>query len=326
MKRFLLADIGGTHARFASLSGDEPGPVRSLDVAAHAGMGDAVEHFLTEQGAGMPVDEAILAVAGPVEGGRCALTNSRWVVDAGELQQRFGFRAVHLVNDHEATAWGLDRLGPSDSVLVGPDSGGSAAPMALLGPGTGLGMACHLPGSPRGRVVASEGGHATLPATTDREAALIAILRRQFAHVSAERVLSGPGLVNLYQATAKIDQVDAAPRTAVEVTSAALDGSCLICRRTLDAFCCFLGSVAGDVALTFGARGGVFIGGGVVPRFAGHLGNTDFRRRFEAKGRFEKYLAAIPVRIITRPDPAFLGLAALAGNGLGGPPAGSARD
>ena len=262
--------------------------------------------------AGLPVDEAILAAAGPVDGGRCVLTNAAWVIDSSELKRRFGFRSVRLLNDHEAAAWSLGRLAPSDTVLIGPDTPGPGAPMALLGPGTGLGMACYLPGSPRGRAIVSEGGHATLAASSDREAALIAVLRRQFAHVSAERVLSGPGLVNLYQAIASVDRVDVVPRKAVEVTRAALDGSCATCRKALDAFCSFLGSVAGDIALLFGARGGVFIGGGIVPPLASHLRGTDFRQRFEAKGRFQGYLAAVPVRIITRPDPAFLGLVALA--------------
>ena len=326
MKRFLLADIGGTRARFALLSDKGLGSVQSLDVGAYGTMGDAVAHFLTAFGEGVPVDDAIIAAAGPVEAGRCVLTNSGWVVADDELKRRFGFRTVRLLNDHEAAAWSLCRLEPSDTILVGPDLPRPGAPMALVGPGTGLGMACYLPGSGQERVVVSEGGHATLAAGTDREAALIGVLRRQFAHVSAERVLSGPGLVNLYQAIAKIDQVEVAPRTSVEVTRGALEGTCVTCRKALDAFCSFLGSVAGDIALLFGARGGVFIGGGIVPRIASHLGGTDFRRRFEAKGRFQDYLAPIPVRIITRPDPAFLGLAALARDGLGGPPEGSACD
>jgi glucokinase len=158
MKRALLADIGGTHARFAVLSGGELGPIRSLDVEAHGGMCDAVQHFLTMAG-GASVEDAVLAVAGPVDGRRCVLTNSSWIVDAKELQSRFGFRTVRLLNDHEAAVWGLSRLAPSDSVLIGPDSPKPGAPMALLGPGTGLGMACYLPGPGRERVVVSEGGH-----------------------------------------------------------------------------------------------------------------------------------------------------------------------
>lgn len=313
MKRVLLADIGGTHARFAVLSGDRLGPVRPLDVASHAQIDDAVRAFLSEDRNVSPIDEAIFAVAGPVEKGQCALTNSAWVAEAETLKRKFRFNAVHLVNDHEAAAWSLPCLGTSDTLSIGPEQGVHGAPMALLGPGTGLGMACYLPG-PAGTVVVSEGGHMTLSATTDREAALIGILRRQFGHVSLERVLSGPGLVNLYQAIASIDRVEALPRTPVEVTRAALDGTCVTCQKALDTFISFLGSVAGDVALLFGARGAVFIGGGIVPHIAGRLMATDFRERFEAKGRLRPYLAAIPVRIVVRHDTAFLGLTALARN------------
>jgi glucokinase len=326
MKRVLLADIGGTHARFAVLSGEELGPIQSLDVQAHGSLDDAVEHFLAAHGGRPSVSEAILAVAGPVAGGRCRLTNSGWSVDSGELRRRFGFVAVRLCNDFEAAAWGLGLMKPPDSVLVGPDAPSGGAPMALLGPGTGLGMACYLPGSSGPRVVVSEGGHATLPATSEREATLIGVLRRQFGHVSAERVLSGPGLVNLYQAIATIDGVEVVSRTAAEVTRVALDGTCVTSRKALDTFCAFLGSVAGNAALLFGARGGVFIGGGIVPQITGHLALTEFRERFEAKGRFQGYLAKIAVRIITRPNPTFLGLAALAQDETAPRPASPAGD
>lgn len=312
MKRFLLADIGGTHARFAMLSGDELGPVRPLDVRSYPRIDDAISHFFSQDGGFSSIDEAIFAVAGPVENGRCVLTNSSWIADATALKRAFGFNAVHLVNDHEAAAWSLPHLASSDTLPIGPETGVHGAPMALIGPGTGLGMACCVPGSAGRSVIASEGGHMTLAATTDREAAIIGVLRRQFAHVSAERVLSGPGLVSLYQAIASIDQLEVRPRTPIEVTRAALDESCITCRKALDTFISFLGSVAGDVALLFGARGGVFVGGGIVPHIARRLAATDFRQRFEAKGRFQTYLAAIPLRIILRRDAAFLGLTALA--------------
>ena len=314
MKRILLADIGGTYARFAVLSGSELGLVRSLEVETHPRIHDAVRHFLAEERSLSSIDEAILAVAGPIVDGRCALTNSSWVAEVTELRREFGFNVVRLVNDHEAAAWALPQLASPDTLLVGSATSVHGAPMALLGPGTGLGMACYVPGGAGGRVVVSEGGHATLAATTDREAALIAILRRRFVHVSAERVLSGPGLVNLYQAIAEIDHVKVQSRTPAEVTRAALDETCGTCRKALDAFISFLGSVAGDIALLFGARSGVFIGGGIVPHIAHRLAATDFRDRFEAKGRFQSYLAAIPVRVVLRRDAAFLGLTALAGN------------
>ncbi|OFX06614.1 MAG: glucokinase [Alphaproteobacteria bacterium RIFCSPHIGHO2_12_FULL_66_14] len=313
MRRVLLADIGGTYARFAVQRGDNLGPVRSLDVRAHATMADALRFFLAGRDDGATIDVAILAVAGPVEGGRCVLTNSSWIADAPALGKEFGIPSVRIVNDQEAAAWGLPNFAPSDTRLIGPETPVIGAPMVLLSPGTGLGVACLVPGASGARVIASEGGHATLAATTAHEEALIGALRRQFGHASAERALSGDGLVNLYRATAMIDGVDIVSRTAAEITQAALDGTCTTCRKTLDAFCGLLGSVAGNIALLFGARGGVFIGGGIVPRIVEHLGRTEFRERFEAKGRLGHYLAKIPVRVVLRPDPAFLGLAVLTG-------------
>ncbi|MBX9945298.1 MAG: glucokinase [Reyranella sp.] len=310
MRRLLLADVGGSNARFAVLAGDELGPIRSFDVHAFPTIADSVCRFLAEDTGRTTFDGAVFAVAGPVTDGRCALTNSPWIVDAANLKDEFGLKTVHLLNDHEALARALPHLAPSETVVVGPSVPGGDAPMALIGPGTGLGMACLVPGPGGGRVMASEGGHATLAAATDREDAIIAALRRQYGHVSAERVLSGDGLVNLYRATAAVDGVTAPPRTAAEVSRAGLDGTCVVCRTALDTFCAWLGAVAGDVALLLGARGGVFIGGGIVPRFVDHLASTDFRARFEAKGRLKRYLAAIPVRVIVRPNPAFVGLAA----------------
>lgn len=317
MNRLLLADIGGSNARFSVLAGDQPGPVRSFDVRTFPSIAASIRRFLADETGRAEIDEAIIAVAGPVTDGRCALTNSPWIVDAAGLRDEFGLKSVRLLNDHEALAWALPHLVSSETVVVGPDRSAADAPMALIGPGTGLGMACLVPGQGGVRVVASEGGHATLAATTEREDALVAALRQQFGHVSAERVLSGDGLVNLYRTMAAIDGMVVPQLTAAEVSRAALDGTCAISRRALDTFCAWLGAVAGDVALLFGARGGVFIGGGIVPRFADHLGATDFRARFEAKGRLTRYLAAIPVRVIVRPNPAFVGLAAFARAGAG---------
>lgn len=312
MRRVLLADIGGTYARFAVLRGDDLEAVRSLDVHAHATMLDALRSFLVGRAGGVQIEAAILAVAGPVENGRCELTNSPWIADASELSREFGIPSVRIINDQEAAAWGLPHFGLSDTRLIGPDTPVTGAPLALLSPGTGLGMACLVTGPPGARVIASEGGHATLATTTAHEEALIGVLRRQFGHVSAERVLSGGGLVNLYRAIATTDGIGVVPRTAAEITRAGLGGSCATCRGALDTFCALLGSFAGDIALHFGARGGVYIGGGIVPKIVDHLPDTAFRERFEAKGRFERFLAGIPVRVIVRPDPAFLGLATLA--------------
>jgi len=184
--------------------------------------------------------------------------------------------------------------------------------MAIVSPGTGLGMACVIVG-PAGRcVVTSEGGHASLAGTSESQDRLIAILRRRFGRASAERVLSGPGLVNLHQAVCELEGCDSPRRTPSEVTEAAFDGSSPVCRTTMDAFSAFLGAVAGDVALTFGARGGVYIGGGIAPRFVDHLARSAFREQFVSKGRMRSYLERIPTRVILHPNPAFVGLMSLA--------------
>jgi glucokinase len=179
--------------------------------------------------------------------------------------------------------------------------------MIVLGPGTGFGAAGFLQ-RPRSAVVVTEAGHATLPATSEREAQVIAELRRRFGHVSVERVLSGAGLENLYRAIAAVDGVAAPDRNAAAITDGAFDGSCAVCQTTIDMFCAFLGSVAGNLALTFLARGGIFIAGGIVPRFAERLADTSFRQQFEGKGRYDVYLRDIPTSVIVTPDTSFIGL------------------
>ena len=182
------------------------------------------------------------------------------------------------------------------------------APAIVLGPGTGFGLACLVP-QPKGMmVIGTEGGHVTLPGTCRREDAIIELLRARFGHVSLERVLSGGGLTNLYQALAAIDGLSVPARDAAEIVKSALAGSCPTSRTALDMFCAILGTVAGDAVLTFGARGGLYIAGGIVPRIPEYLARSQFRTRFEAKGRFRDYVAAIPASVIVHPDPAFLGL------------------
>ena len=185
--------------------------------------------------------------------------------------------------------------------------------MVVIGPGTGLGMAGLLRRGSDMTVIATEGGHATLPGTTPREDAVIAQLRRRFGHASAERALSGLGLENLYAATAAVDKVAVSRRTAAEITRRASDRSCPTCRAAVDMFCAMLGTVAGNLALTFRARGGVYIAGGIAPHLAGDLAQSDFRARFVAKGRFREYLEGIPTTVIVNPNAAFLGLKSLAG-------------
>ncbi|MBV9064946.1 MAG: glucokinase, partial [Methylobacteriaceae bacterium] len=261
------------------------------------------------------VSRAALGVAGVVESNHASITNSPWVIDAAELQRQRGIERVRIVNDFEAIAWSVPRLTLADLYEIGAGKRVVAAPAVVLGPGTGLGLACFVP-RPAAVVIAGEGGHVTLPATSPREDAVIAHLRARFDHVSAERAISGPGLVNLYEAIGARRNAAVQPRSGVEITNAALDGSCTVCREALDMFCAMLGTIAGNAALTFGARGGVYIAGGIAPRITEFLARSPFRESFESKGRFRPYLAAIATSVIIHPEPAFVGLSALAAQRL----------
>lgn len=300
----LCGDIGGTNARLALVVDGALGEVATLAVADHADLAAAIRKFRAD---GPDLDGALLAVAGPVTDGRCVLTNSGWVVDAAELRTTLAVDWVSVVNDFEAQAWALPVLGVEDLASLGGGPVRGDQPMVMVGPGTGLGMACLLP---NGTVVVSEGGHATLAAGDDREAAALAWLRRKFGHVSAERVLSGDGLENLYAALAAVDGVERPHRESVVITKMALGGACPHSAAALDMFCALLGSLAGDLALIFSARGGVFVTGGIAPAILPVLRRPPFRARFEHKGRFRDWLAPIPTSVVTRPNAAFVGIAA----------------
>ena len=307
----LLGDIGATNARLALLSDGVLGPVKYFAVAEFPRFPDVVDAFFDGDRPPSAVRQAALAVAGPVDENRCVLTNCPWTIDAHELCAEFGFAEVHLCNDFEAAALSLPHLTAADLYRLGGGEAAGGAPMAVLGPGTGLGVACLVPG-PRGPIaIATEGGHATVAATSRRENAIIEHLRNQFGHVSAERVVSGPGLENLYRAVAALDGVKAPRRDAAEITTAAINGGCPVARAALELFCAMLGTIAGNVALTFGARGGVYIAGGIAPRITDFLARSDFRARFEQKGRLRTYLEAIPSSIIMHHAATFLGLSAI---------------
>jgi glucokinase len=309
----LLGDIGATNARFALLTDGLLGPVKWIAVAHYPQFADAIQDFLQEHLRERLVENALFAVAGPVKGGRCDFTNCSWSIDGRDMRDRFRLQTVRIVNDFEATALSLPHLMEGDVRSLGGGRAISGAPMAALGPGSGLGVAGLVGDGARRIVVASEGGHATLATTSRREDVILDQLRQRFGHVSAERVLSGPGLENLYRAIAAVDELDVPSRSASEITQAALQGACPASRAALDMFCAMLGGFAGNVALTYGARGGVYIAGGIAPRILGHLAVSEFRSRFVQKGRFQTYLEEIPSQVIVHPAATFLGLMALSG-------------
>src|SRR6516164_7104373 len=246
----LLGDIGATNARLALATETVLGPITTFEVNRFARFTDVVNVFLRDHSDRNRLSHALFAIAAPIDGKRCVLTNSRWVIEAAELQARFGLQS-ELLNDFAAVANSLPLLGPSDLAKLGGVAGDKTAPMAVLGPGTGLGVACLMPRADKPIVIASEGGHATLAATCDREDRIIQHLRQRFGHASAERALSGPGLENIYRAVGAVDKVETPLQNATQITKRALRGECDIAIEALNAFCAFLGSFAGNVALTF---------------------------------------------------------------------------
>jgi glucokinase len=303
----LVADVGGTNARFALLDHEgRPSAVRVLPCERYPDIAVAIEAYLAESGSARP-DEAAIAIANPVTGDLVTMTNHHWSFSQRELQARLHLRRLLVLNDFTALALALPVLSADELRQVGGGSAAPQAPIALIGPGTGLGVSGLVPGPGAWIPLSGEGGHATLAAGDDFEANLIGRLRQRFDHVSAERVLSGPGLVLLYETIAAMHNAVAEKRTPAEITARALAGEDALCRLAAATFCALLGSVAGNLALTLGARGGVYIGGGIVPQLGEFLLRSPFRARFESKGRFAGYLAAIPCYVIHSPYPGLLG-------------------
>jgi glucokinase len=308
----LLADVGGTNARFAWQTGAGAAveSVLTLPCAEHASLADAVHRYLRQTGRAMPCDCAI-AIANPVVGDLVAMTNHHWAFSIRELKAQLGLQRLLVVNDFTALALALPRLGPADRWQLGGGQPEPGAAIGLIGPGTGLGVSGLLPNGHGGWLpIQGEGGHGTLGATTAREGAVLALLRDWHGHVSAERAVCGQGLVDIHSALQQLDAAPGSQLSAAAITRAAVDNTDARCAEALQLFCAFLGIAAGNLALTLGARGGVYIGGGIVPRLGPWFATSPFRARFEAKGRFAAYLQPVPVYVIDTPQsPAFLGAA-----------------
>lgn len=301
----LLADIGGTNARFALLDG-EVGPPVVLPVAGFASVEAAVAEAL-EQLAPRHVTTAVLALAGPVVQEPVRLTNAPWDVSSASLAARFGFGRVRLVNDFLVQAHALPHLGDADLLRIGGGMSEPDTPMVVLGAGTGLGVAGFVP---PGRAVATEGGHIGLAPADAQEDAVVQALRARCGRAGAEEALSGRGLALLHAVVAEMRGVGVPARDAAEVAAAA--ASCPVAGDAVDLFLGLLAGFAGDLALTWGARGGVFLSGGILPRLRERLDPAAFRARFEAKAPMQGWMAGVPLALVTHPAPAFLGLAAVA--------------
>lgn len=308
----LVGDIGATNARFGLVSRD--GAIlnwRTYACEHYPTIDDALNEYLRDRGGFAMPRQGAIAIASAITGDRVAMTNHPWSFSITALRQHFGFERLEVINDFTAQALALPRLGAADRISVGSGTAVLGTPLGVLGPGSGLGVSGLVPNGAKWLALTGEGGHATMAPANDRESAVLAHLRRRLDHVSAERVLSGPGLVNLYNTLTVIDRVPSKGYTAAQITDLGMRGEDPVCVEATAMFCAMLGTVAGNLALTLGARGGVFIAGGIVPRLGRYFVNSAFRERFSAKGRFEPYLAAIPTYVVTHPLAAFLGCAAL---------------
>jgi len=307
----LLGDIGGTNARFA-LVRDDGSPIAhevTLSTGDYPDLASAVQAYL--QRVNRPqVQQACIAIANPIDGDVLKMTNNHWHFSIEATRQALGLSQLLMLNDWEAMAMAAPALGDSDLDQIGQGESIADAPKGLIGPGTGLGVSS-LVRSRRGDWVpiAGEGGHVSLAPTCPREADILRILWRSHTHVSAERAISGMGLENLYRAISELNGQDAEPLTAAQVTERALATRDVACEEALERMCCLLGSTAANLAVTLGARGGIYIGGGVIGRLGDYFAQSGFRAAFEAKGRFENYMRRIPTYVIRAEQPALIGCA-----------------
>jgi glucokinase len=308
----LIGDIGATNARFA-LVGPKGAAMatRVYSLDDYPSLSEAISAYLEEESPLRKPDQAVLAVASPITGDQVTFTNHPWTFSIEAVRKRFGLRRLRVINDFAANAVAIPYLAETDRLQIGPGAPVASAPIAIIGPGTGLGVSTLLPVAAGWTPIEGEGGHVTIAPADAQESAVLELLRKRYDHVSAERVLSGAGLVNLYNALCEIAAVPAASFTPPQITNPRTWDEDSRTRDATAMFCAMLGTVAGNLALTVGARGGVYIAGGIIPKLSSFFAQSNFRKRFEAKGRLRWYVAAIPTYIILRPLPALLGAAAL---------------
>ena len=317
----LLADIGGTYARFALETG--PGEftqIASLRCADHADFHAAVLAYLaglnSQEGGAPQIAHAAIAIANPVEGDRVRMTNYHWQFSIDEMRQRLGLDTLVVVNDFTALAMALPRLAEVDVHQVGGGQARRPSVIGLLGAGTGLGVSGLIPAGEGWIALGTEGGHVNFGPRDEREMDILKFAWKTLDHVSYERLISGPGLELIYRALADRNGLTVEPLLAPVITQRALEDGDALCLETLEVFCGLLGTCAANLAVTLGSLGGIYIGGGIVPRLGEYFDRSPFRERFEDKGRFREYVSAIPTFVITAEHATFKGASAILENQL----------
>lgn len=304
----LVADVGGTNVRFALTDGASLQGHAAYACADHSSLIGAIQTYLAQTGAAPPTSAAI-AIASAVADDWVAMTNHSWAFSIEQTRRALGLQSLVVLNDFTALALSLPHLAPGNLQKIGGGEAITRKPIALIGPGTGLGVSGLLPSGDGWTAIEGEGGHCSFSPANQREADILRIAWRSFTHVSSERLISGIGFENLYRAIAELDRLPAHTLSPEQITERALAGADQLCIRTLETFCAMLGTAASNLALTLGARGGVYVGGGIVPKLGDFFAHSSFRARFEAKGRRSGYLAAIPTYVILAEHSALIGAA-----------------
>lgn len=313
----LVGDVGGTNARLALCEIETGNLSHSLTYSGldYSSLEQVIQIYLYQQSTN--VEQACIAIACPIQGDQVTMTNHTWAFSISEMQKNLGFKQLTIINDFTAVSMAVPVLSDNDKVQLGGGSAQPDKPIAVYGAGTGLGVAHLISTGERWLSLAGEGGHMDMASNTDQEEQLVHFLRQELGHVSAERLLSGSGLVNIYRGLVSSYNREPEMLTPQQVSERAVSGECDDCYQALSLFCELMGRFAGNLALNMGTFGGVYIAGGIVPRFLEFLKASDFRVAFEDKGRFKEFLQGIPVYLITHPQAGLLGAGAYLRQSLG---------
>lgn len=306
----LVGDVGGTNARLA-LCETENGNISQIETFAtadYSSLEAVIKHYLEQQQ--QVIKDACIAIACPVKDDWIEMTNHPWAFSIKAMQKNLGLTHLEVINDFTAVSMALPMLGNDDVIKFGGEEPVADKPIAIYGAGTGLGVSHLVHVDKRWVSLPGEGGHVDFAPNNAEEDQILNILRVEMGHVSAERLLSGAGLVNLYRAIVKNEQRIPEQLEPKDISERGVADQCSDCRRALAMFCTILGRFGGNLALTLGTFGGVYIAGGIVPRFLEFFKKSDFREAFEDKGRFRDYVKDIPVYMITNDQPGLLGAGA----------------
>ncbi|CNE09370.1 glucokinase [Yersinia nurmii] len=313
----LVGDVGGTNARLAlcAVATGEISQAKTYSGLEFESLEAVISQYLAEHSAA--VEDACIAIACPITGDWVAMTNHTWAFSIAEMQKNLGLSKLEIINDFTAVSMAIPMLSTQDVIQFGGKDKQPGKPVAVYGAGTGLGVAHLVHVDRRWLSLPGEGGHVDFAPNSEEEDRILAVLRKELGHVSVERVLSGPGLVNLYRGIVISDHRVPENLAPKDVTERAMADSCTDCRRALSLFCVIMGRFGGNLALNLSTFGGVYIAGGIVPRFMEFFKASGFRGAFEDKGRFKDFLVDIPVYMITHQQPGLLGAGAYLRQKLG---------